>query len=89
MLYKIKHNIVDMDLSQYTKPSDTRTRGLHRFFIEQTDHLVLFNSFFPRTIRDWNSLPASTDLASSLETFKARIGCCDVQLAQPCGFQPC
>ena len=31
------------------------------------------NTFFPRTVRDWNSLPPSTALAPSLEAFKASL----------------
>ena len=31
------------------------------------------NSFFPRTIRDWNSLPAAAKTAEELEEFKTKI----------------
>ena len=30
-------------------------------------------SFYPRTIREWNALPTATVLAPSLESFKTRL----------------
>jgi hypothetical protein len=32
------------------------------------------NSFFQRTVRDWNLLPASTVAAATIEEFRANLG---------------
>ena len=80
MLYKMQNKLVDVQLSQYCKPSDPRTRGVNRLHTERADHPALHNSFFPRTLRAWNKLPTSTSSAPSLEVFRTRIGCCNSEL---------
>ena len=57
MPYRIKNNLVYLEPTTYFKQSDSRTRGSQGLFQEHTNHLSLHNSFFPRTIRQWNSLP--------------------------------
>ena len=74
MLYKVNHQLVDLDPKKFYKPGDSRTRG-NRLYQERLDHPSHFNSFFPRTLRQWNHLPSSTTTAPSLEVFRARIGC--------------
>ena len=70
ILYKIQHGLVDMNKDSYMKQSDSRTRGANQLFQERTTHEV-YNSFFPRTIRDWNQLPLQVISANSLEEFRA------------------
>ena len=79
----MKSGLVDMDISKYVRASDPRTRGSDRFYCERAPHPVLFNSFFPRTLREWNRLPPTTSSAPSLDTFKAHIGCCNTTSRQP------
>ena len=59
LLYKAHHGLVDIDKATYLKPGDSRTRSHTGFYQEHTAHEVYHNSFFPRTIRDWNRLPNS------------------------------
>ena len=82
LLYKIKHGISIIDPNQYL---------LDPTFISRSDHSQKIRrwqcstdcfkySFFPRTIVDWNSLPASVVEASSLESFTNR---CNALIAKP------
>jgi hypothetical protein len=54
----------------YLLPSDSRTRGQNTFWIPSTRKDVYRNSFFPRSIREWNKLPSAAKTASSVEEFK-------------------
>ena len=80
MMYKIQHQLVDIDRDLYLRPGDSRTRGQHRFFQERSNYDTLRNSF-QRTAREWNHLPDTTVGASSIEEFRANQPC------QPVG--PC
>ena len=55
MLYNIHHHIVDIDPNLYLHKNDSRTRGKDRFFQERSSNEIYRNSFFQRTVRDWNS----------------------------------
>jgi hypothetical protein len=72
MMYKIQHQLVDIDRDLYLRPGDSRTRGQHRFFQERFNYDILRNSF-QRTAREWNHLPDTTVGASSIEEFKANL----------------
>ena len=71
MLYRITNNLVDLDRNKFFKHSDRRTRGAQRIHQEHSQHPILFSSFFPRTIRDWNSLPTTLTNSPSLEAFRS------------------
>ena len=71
MLYRIQHGLVDIPKEKYLHSSDSRTRGQHRFFQERIQDDSYKNSFFPRTVRDWNQLPARVVSATSLEEFRS------------------
>ena len=71
MLYRIQHGLVDIPKEKYLHSRDSRTRGQHRFFQERIYDDNYKNSFFPRTVRDWNQLPARVVLATSLEEFRS------------------
>ena len=73
LLYKIQHGLVDIESSRYMRPSDSRTRGQRGLFQERTNCDAHFNSFFPRTIRDWNELPRHITEASTLEEFRTSL----------------
>ena len=72
MMYKIQHQLVDIDRELYLRPGDSRTRGQHRFFQERSNYDPLRNSF-QRTVREWNHLPDTTVGASSIEEFRANL----------------
>ncbi|XP_070196706.1 uncharacterized protein [Littorina saxatilis] len=74
MLYKIKNSLVAIAAAAYTFPSDPRTRGAGRLHQEYALHPALSNSFFPRTISEWNKLPTLVSSAPSLESFRSRLG---------------
>ena len=69
LLHKINNNIVDVDINNFVRRNDSRTRGSQRFFQEHTTNQVFFNSFFPRTVRDWNKLPIRVSSTQDPEAF--------------------
>lgn len=72
MLFKIINNLVDIPAADYLTPAPSRTRSNHSKKILQphTRTDTLKYSFFPRTTRLWNSLPAAVAEASDLVSFK-------------------
>jgi hypothetical protein len=71
MMYKIQHQLVDIDQDLYLRPGDSRTRGQHRFFQERS--IMTLRNSFQRTAREWNHLPDTTVGASSKEEFRANL----------------
>ena len=77
--YKIHPGIVSVNKDRYLTPATatTQTRASkinntqYRRYQSYSD--ALKNSFFPRTIPQWNSLSSSAVGAKSAEEFKARI----------------
>ena len=75
--YKIYSGTVSVDKDKYLTPSPNirRTRASHES--QYTRYLAyseaLKNSFFPRNIPVWNSLPSSVASSKSLEVFMALI----------------
>jgi hypothetical protein len=63
MLFKIQHDLIDIDRQQYLIPNDNWTRGKNRFYQEISNTDTYGQSFFPKTIRDWNQLPTNTTSA--------------------------
>ena len=63
MLYKIKHQLVNVDHNHLTE-----TRNL-KFFVPYSRTKYHMNSYFPTTIRYWNSLPYSIRASTSLCCF--------------------
>eukprot|EP00745_Piridium_sociabile_P022911 TRINITY_DN35723_c0_g1_i5.p1 TRINITY_DN35723_c0_g1~~TRINITY_DN35723_c0_g1_i5.p1 ORF type:complete len:100 (-),score=24.70 TRINITY_DN35723_c0_g1_i5:154-408(-) len=74
MMYKINNSMVDIDKTSLFHQGDQRTRGSQRLYQERVTHPALFNSFIPRTLRQWNSLPPWLTAAPSLEFFQRAIG---------------
>ncbi|CAG2217246.1 unnamed protein product [Mytilus edulis] len=76
MAYKIHNRLVDIDPSNYYKPGDSRTRGGHRIHQQRTLKNQNRYSFFPRSTREWNTLPCLPEkatTAATLEEFKANL----------------
>ena len=63
MLFKIKYQFVAVDHHHLTE-----TRKLN-FFVPYSGTNYHMNSYFPRTIRHWNSLPYSLKASTSLHEF--------------------
>ena len=51
MLYKINNGLVDIDPESFFRHSDPRARGSQRLYQQQTQHHILFHSFFPHSLR--------------------------------------
>ena len=73
-LHKINNNLVDISIDNFTKRSDSRTRGSQRFQQIHIKNPVYFNSFFPRTLREWNKLPPSLTSMESTDVFRDCLG---------------
>ena len=74
-LYKIQHNLIDVEASKYLTKRSTTVRSTHssqlNLYQPSSDQFKF--SFFPRTIIHWNSLPASVAEAPSLAQFKKEL----------------
>ena len=67
-------NKASKDANQYLTPADPRTRGGKSNFKHISAKLEqIQNSFFPRTIRDWNSLPSNIREETKLDSFKRNL----------------
>jgi hypothetical protein len=75
MMYKMQNNIAPVYLTQACPPL---VGELSNYNLRNTDNIVLplgkkagyFNSFMPRTVRDWNSLDRTIRNRDSLDSFK-------------------
>ena len=74
LLFKTQHNLVAIPAEAYLLPSDSRTRGQNTFRIPSTRKDVYRNSFFPRSIREWNNLPSAATTSSSVDEFRDTLG---------------
>jgi hypothetical protein len=75
MLYKISNGLVDIPADLYLITNDGRTRMGNKNTFKQhrarTD--TLNHSFFPASIKIWNSLPAAVAEAPDLKSFKREL----------------
>jgi hypothetical protein len=64
MFFKIINDIVDIPSSNYLTPANSKTRSNHSKKMQQyhTRSDVFKYSFFPRTSRNWNQLPATSGI---------------------------
>ena len=73
LFHKIIHNLINIPSSDLM-PITSSTRGHHQRFQHIYARTSLYsNSFFPRTIRIWNSLPEDTIQQQSLSQFKLKL----------------
>lgn len=72
MFYKIMNDLVDIPSSEFITPASTKTRSHHSRKVLQyhTRSDALKYSFFPRTICNWNLLPATVAETPDLVRFK-------------------
>ena len=73
-LFKVDKGSVIIN-SAHLQPAPTRTRRTHdkQFARLQSNKDIRLNSFFPRTIKQWNSLPQQTVSAPSADAFHKRV----------------
>ena len=72
LLYKISNNEVNINADHKLLPPDRLSRNMNAnsFQLPACKTTVRKESFYPRTIKDWNTLPTSVTAAVSLESFK-------------------
>ena len=75
MLYKINQELVAIQKSTYLKPVNKYTRNSHSnsFMIPTATKNYRKESFFPRTIREWNSIPPDLLSSDTPEAFKTAL----------------
>ena len=74
LLYKVSHNLLDIDVAFYlSRHNESRTRGSHNFKYMQyrARKNSYFYSYFPRSLREWNTLTATIVKADSLVRFQS------------------
>ena len=75
MMYRIVNDLIDIPAENYLTHSGTTTKGHGtRFLVPYCSVNAYKSSFFPSTIRLWNSLPVSAVTAPSLDAFKGCVG---------------
>ena len=72
MLFKIQHGIIDIS-PYFIQPNDHRTRGSQRLRQLQATNEAYRNSFYPRTISDWNRLPTHVTDLQTLQGFRVAL----------------
>ena len=74
MLYKMNNNLVEINKHNLLpKTSRSRHTNSLAFLIPRSATEYHRNSFFPRTIKRWNSLPEETVTVNSLTAFKSEL----------------
>jgi hypothetical protein len=77
MLFKIINGLVNINLPTYLQLNihqhNTRYKTTHSLTIPDSVTSYHKNSYFPRTVRDWNNLPSTITSAPSLDIFKTKI----------------
>ena len=78
-MFKILNELVEIPINDRLIPADRRTRGGHN---QAYKHIranttlgvgVGQNSFWHRTIPDWNSLPAAATESKTVAAFKSQL----------------
>ena len=79
MMYKIVNKLVDIPEAVHLTRRESSTRGHNaRFHQPYTRVLAYKHSFFPSTIRIWNSLPENLTQKPSLESFRLGVTKMDI-----------
>ena len=75
MMYKIRNNKVDVDASNKLIPTTRPSRKNNQMSMQipSCRTTARKESFYPRTIREWNTLPDATVSAESVDSFKALV----------------
>ena len=76
LLYKLQNNIIAVNPDQYLSPAlPTNTRAYHpsKYQLLPARIQLYANSFLPRTVTWWNSLPGTILVSPSVETFRGAV----------------
>ena len=75
LLFKIVNDLVAIPADQYIRYNNRTSRNRHskQLKVESVNSVIYKNSFFPRTIIDWNNLPQSATDCGTVENFKRTI----------------
>ena len=76
LLYKMSRGEIDIDADSFLRPhAESRTRASHsyRYRQDKATKNLYFYSFFPRTLRQWNNLPADIVESNSLSQFQSKL----------------
>ncbi len=75
MMYKIHHGLVALDPSPYITRIHGNSRATHQlaYAVPASNTEYHQFTFFPRTVREWNCLPANVVSAPTLPAFKSRL----------------
>ena len=65
---------VVVDVNKFVRLNDPRTRGANRFYQVHAKNPVFYNSFFVRTLRDWNKLPPNLTSKTNNDEFSSCLG---------------
>ena len=74
-MYKLCHNLLNINLNSHLTPVTRPTRHSHPYSFQRPAATKQFHnlSYFPRTIKEWNGLPASLVCAPSVEAFSSSL----------------
>ena len=71
IIYKMEHNLIDIPLDHYIQHNTRSSRKHDSQFLQIRYSANIFgSSFFPTTIKEWNSLPSNTVSSKSLKSFQ-------------------
>ena len=76
-MYKLSHNLVDINTEEHLIPNRELTRRNSHAFkygMPNVSKDAFKFSFFPRSITEWNSLPADFVNCKSLSDFQLNLG---------------
>ncbi|VDI70621.1 Hypothetical predicted protein [Mytilus galloprovincialis] len=83
LCYNVHNQLVEIQPAIYYTHGDNRIRGGHKLRQIRATKEVYNNSFFPRSITDWNLLPDTVAAALTLEEFMARLASVPTTQMQP------
>ena len=74
VLYKCLHDLITLEIPTYVTTTTTTThltRSQHPFHFNMPTARTNYyhNNYFPKTVRDWNSLPISAIKARTVNSF--------------------
>ena len=74
-MFKILNELVEIPINDRLIPADRRTRGGHNQAYKhiRANTTLGQNSFWHRTISDWNSLPAAATESKTVAAFKSQL----------------
>ena len=72
MRYRIVYNLVDIPVNRLTPTISVRGHNM-RFLVPFARTLIYQRSFFPDTIRIWNSLPQTVACCPSIDRFRREV----------------